>query len=102
MLVGYILVTTQTDTSPVQQALWQAGCKLLVQDEVKSARVEQPGLQQMTALMASGDTLVVWRLAHLGRSLQDVAQKIAALGERGIGIGSLCEAVDTTGHAGVI
>jgi DNA invertase Pin-like site-specific DNA recombinase len=100
MLVGYILVTAQTDTPSLQHALRQAGCKLLVQDEVKGTRFEQPGLRQVSALMAAGDTLVVWRLTHLGRSLQDVTQKIVALGGCGIGVRSLSEALDTTGPEG--
>ena len=47
-----------------------------------------------------GDILVVWRLSRLGRSLQDVAQKLERFAQRGVGVRSLCENIDTSGVEG--
>ena len=109
MLIGYILITTHPETFSLQQhALQQAGCERLILDEVKAgagatrggARFAQPGLQRAMSLLRPGDTLVVCRLARLGRSFQDVAQTITELGRRGIGVRSLREEIDTTGSQG--
>ena len=60
----------------------------------------QPGLLKAMLWLRPGDTLLVWRLSRLGRSLQDVAQKIEHFAQRGVGVRSLCEGIDTSGVEG--
>lgn len=101
MLVGYVLITTNPELLPLQQAaLTQAGCARVIIDEVKGASFEQPGLEKAFVLMQPGDTLAVWRLDRLGRSLQDVVHKIEELSRRRIGLRSLQEDIDTAGPYG--
>jgi DNA invertase Pin-like site-specific DNA recombinase len=62
--------------------------------------VERPGLQEAWRQLRPGDTLVVWRLDRLGRSLKDLVHRVEELQQRGIGFRSLQEAIDTTSAAG--
>ena len=101
MFVGYVRVSHSAETLPLQQAaLKQAGCERIVMDEVQRDPFEQLALQKALSLMQPGDTLVVWRLDRLGRSLQDVVQKVEELARRQIGLRSLQEGIDTRGPAG--
>jgi DNA invertase Pin-like site-specific DNA recombinase len=101
MLVGYVLITINPEMLSLQQdALKQAGCERVIIDEVEGTSFAQPGLEKAFVLMRPGDTLVVWRLDRLGRSLQDVVHKMEELNRRRIGLRSLHEDIDTTGPYG--
>jgi hypothetical protein len=71
MLIGYARVSTGEQNLDLQvDALKQAGCEEVYTDEMSGIKAERPGLQKALAFARSGDTLVVWRLDRLGRSLK--------------------------------
>lgn len=101
MLIGYARVSTLDQTLALQQdALQQAGCDKLYTDTVSGSVTERPGLTQALSVLRPGDTLVVWRLDRLGRSLSHLIETARALSERGVGFRSLQEQLDTTTSGG--
>jgi DNA invertase Pin-like site-specific DNA recombinase len=101
MLIGYARVSSHDQTLALQQdALKQAGCERLFTDTASGARAARPGLDQAVSFARSGDTLVVWKLDRLGRSLPHLIETISGLQERGIGFKSLTEQIDTTTSGG--
>jgi DNA invertase Pin-like site-specific DNA recombinase len=101
MLVGYARVSTQDQTLDLQRdALDKAGCERLFTDTISGSKAERPGLDEALRFLRPGDTLVVWRLDRLGRSLQHLIGTITALQERGIGFRSVTESIDTTTSGG--
>jgi DNA invertase Pin-like site-specific DNA recombinase len=101
MLIGYARVSTHDQTLNLQRdALEKAGCKKLFTDTASGAKVERKGLDAALAYVRKGDTLVVWRLDRLGRSLRDLIATMTKLEERGIGFKSLTENIDTTTSGG--
>lgn len=101
MLVGYARVSTQ-DQSPALQldALTAAGCDRVFEEQASGAQRERPQLQAALDYMHAGDTLVVWRLDRLARSLKQLIETVEALESRQIGIRSVTEAIDTTTSGG--
>ncbi len=92
MLVGYARVSTQEQTLHLQQdALREAGCERSFTDTVSGTKADRPGLAQALELVRPGDTLVVWRLDRLGRSLPHLITTVTQLAEQGIGFRSLTE-----------
>jgi DNA invertase Pin-like site-specific DNA recombinase len=101
MLIGYARVSTQDQTLALQQnALNAAGCELTFTDTVSGTKAKRPGLEETLTYLREGDTLVVWRLDRLGRSLRDLIDTVTELHERGIGFKSLTENIDTTTSGG--
>jgi DNA invertase Pin-like site-specific DNA recombinase len=101
MLIGYARVSTADQTLALQQdALKQAGCDPIFTDTASGASTERPGLDQALSHLRNGDTLVVWRLDRLGRSLQHLIQTVTELDQRGIGFKSTQENIDTTTSGG--
>src|SRR3954465_2219798 len=101
MLIGYARVSTLDQTLALQQdALTAAGCEQLYTDTVSGSVTERPGLTQALSHLRTGDTLVVWRLDRLGRSLAHLIDTIRQLQERDIGFRSLQEQIDTTTSGG--
>jgi DNA invertase Pin-like site-specific DNA recombinase len=101
MLVGYARVSTlEQDASLQIDALQQAGCERIFQDKASGVKTERPGLQEARAFLRKGDTLVVWRLDRLGRSLKHLIEMVSELEGRGVGFRSLQEAIDTTTSGG--
>src|SRR4051794_29421731 len=100
MLVGYARVSTQEQTLALQQdALKKAGCERVVTDTISAAKwaaQERVGLAEALEFMREGDTLVVWKLDRLGRSLKHLIETVTLLQEHGIGFKSLTEQIDTT------
>src|SRR6266704_1788972 len=101
MLIGYARVSTQDQTLDLQtDALKQAGCEKIFTDMTSGAKSERPGLQDAMNHLRAGDTLVVWRLDRLGRTLKHLIATIAELSDNGIGFRSLQENMDTTTSGG--
>lgn len=101
MLIGYARVSTQDQTLDLQtDALKQAGCGKIFTDTTSGAKSERPGLQAAMNHLRAGDTLVVWRLDRLGRTLKHLIATIADLSDKGIGFRSLQENMDTTTSGG--
>src|SRR5512146_2655675 len=101
MLVGYARVSTADQTLGLQNdALTQAGCERVFTDTASGSRTDRPGLDEALEFLRPGDTLVVWRLDRLGRSLRHLIDTLGGLDQRGIGFRSLQEQIDTTTSGG--
>lgn len=101
MLVGYARVSTQDQTLDLQKdALEKTGCEKLFTDTASGAKAERKGLEEALAYVREGDTLVVWRLDRLGRSLNHLIETVADLDDRKIGFRSITESIDTTTSGG--
>jgi len=101
MLIGYARVSTDEQNLDLQlSALKQAGCEQIYTDKVSGTKAERKGLTEALSHLRAGDTLVVWRLDRLGRSLRHLIDTVTDLQERGIGFKSLQESIDTTTSGG--
>src|SRR3712207_3967728 len=101
MLIGYARISTLEQTLALQQdALTAAGCERLYTDTASGARTDRPGLEQALSNLRPGDTLVVWRLDRLGRSLEHLIATIRHLEQQGIHFRSLQEQLDTATSGG--
>jgi DNA invertase Pin-like site-specific DNA recombinase len=101
MLVGYARVSTQEQTLNLQiDALKKAGCERLFEDVISGAKAERKGLAEAMDFVRAGDTLVVWKLDRLGRSLKHLIEAVTGLHERKVGFKSLTEQIDTTTSGG--
>jgi DNA invertase Pin-like site-specific DNA recombinase len=103
-LIGYARVSTIEQDLKLQiDALQAAGCaqELIFVDTASGAKTERAGLTAALKLLSTGDTLLVWRLDRLGRSMVELVNLVEGLRERGIGFRSLCDgAIDTTTASG--
>ena len=103
-LLGYARVSTpdRQDLSLQTHALAAAGVAEadLYTDTASGARADRPGLTQLLATATRGDTVLLWRLDRLGRSVRDLADLAENLREADVGIRSLTDGVDTTTSAG--
>jgi DNA invertase Pin-like site-specific DNA recombinase len=101
MLIGYARVSTTDQTLALQQdALTKAGCEKIFTDTASGSQVLRPGLAEALIFARSGDTLVVWRLDRLGRTLRHLIDTIKTLKERGIQFRSIQEQIDTSTSGG--
>jgi DNA invertase Pin-like site-specific DNA recombinase len=101
MKIGYARISTDDQNLDMQErALRDAGVSQLFSDQVSGAARSRPGLDAALAALKTGDTLVVWRLDRLGRSLPHLISVVAELGERGVEFQSLSDRVDTTSAQG--
>ena len=101
MLIGYARVSTDDQNLALQRdALAAAGCEKIYEDKTSGAKAERPGLALALEVARAGDTLIVWRLDRLGRSLKDLIALAEGLDKRGVGLKSLKEALDTTSSGG--
>lgn len=101
MLIGYARVSTlEQDVSLQVDALQKAGCERIFQDKISGAKSDRPGLQEALNYARKGDSIVVWRLDRLGRSLKHLIETVGQLEEQGIGFRSLQESIDTTTSGG--
>lgn len=101
MIIGYARVST-TDQNPQLQldALADAGCEQIFQERMTGKFRDRPELGQCLKSLRSGDTLIVWKLDRLARSLKDLVEIVHDLEQRKIGFRSLTEAIDTTSPGG--
>src|SRR4051794_689142 len=101
MMIGYARVSTTDQTLDLQlDALQKAGCTKIFTDTASGAKTERKGLEEAISYVRAGDTIVVWRLDRLGRSLQHLIETIGQLDARNIGFKSLTENIDTTTSGG--
>lgn len=101
MLVGYARVSTQDQDLALQvDALQKAGCGKIYTEKASGAQRDRPELKAALEFMRKGDTLVVWKLDRLARSLKQLIETIEQLDERGIQFNSLTEAMDTATSGG--
>ncbi len=101
-IFGYARVSTKDQNSEAQEeSLRRAGCSRIYRDIASGALSDRSGLEQCLADLNQGDTLIVWKLDRLGRSLPHLVQVVSSLQEKGVGFRSLTEGVvDTTNPAG--
>jgi DNA invertase Pin-like site-specific DNA recombinase len=96
MLIGYARVSTQDQNLTLQiDALTKAGCEKIFEDKGSGTRAKRPGLTKALELMRTGDTLVVWKLDRLGRSVKHLVDLVAGLQKQGVQFKSLTDAIDT-------
>lgn len=101
MLVGYARVSTQDQKPELQlDALKAAGCEKIFMEKASGAQRERPELHAAVEYMRTGDTLVVWKLDRLARSVKQLIETVEGLGARGVGFRSITEAIDTTTAGG--
>ncbi|MFW5454075.1 recombinase family protein [Thioalkalivibrio sulfidiphilus] len=101
MLIGYARVSTQDQDPSLQlDALQAAGCDRVFTEKASGAQRDRPELLAAVDFMRPGDTLIVWRLDRLARSIKQLIETVESLGERNIGFRSLTEAIDTTTSGG--
>lgn len=99
--IGYARVSTDDQNLDLQcAALKAAGCNPVFEDQVFGMAFRRPGLDQALARLGAGDSLVVWRLDRLGRSLPQLIDTIRLIGETGAEFRSLTESIDTTTAGG--
>lgn len=101
MLIGYARVSTEDQTLTLQKdALEKIGCSKIFTDIISGATTERPGLTEALTYLREGDSLVVWKLDRLGRSLKHLIETVTALNNRNIGFQSITEQIDTTTSGG--
>src|SRR5438045_2286564 len=101
MLIGYARVSTQDQTLNLQRdALEKIGCSKIFTDTISGAATERKGLAEALEYVREGDSLVVWKLDRLGRSLKHLIDTISNLNNRKIGFKSITENIDTTTSGG--
>ena len=83
-------------------ALAKAGCAQVFEDHTSGAKAERPGLTEALRFVRRGDTLVVWKLDRLGRSMAHLIETVRKLETKGVGFRSLTEGVDTTTPSGTL
>src|SRR3954466_14290904 len=100
-LIGYARVSTADQNLELQlDALKEAGCRRVFEETASGANKIRPQLRDALDFLQPGDTLVVWKLDRLARSVQQLIEIIEQLHQRGCGFKSLTEAIDTTTAGG--
>jgi DNA invertase Pin-like site-specific DNA recombinase len=103
MLIGYARVSTVDQNLDLQRiALKEAGCEKVFIEQMSGAVADRPELMAALGFMRGGDTLVVWKLDPLARSVKQLIETVEKLRERGIAFRSLTEALDTTSAQGLL
>ena len=101
MNLGYARISTLDQNLELQEdALTKAGCEKIFRDVASGAVDSRRGLTEAIEFARCGDTLVVWKLDRLGRSLKHLIETVNLLKERGVGLLSLQEKIDTTTSGG--
>ncbi|OXJ35910.1 DNA resolvase [Burkholderia sp. HI2714] len=104
MKIGYARVSTEEQSLDLQLlALQAAGCDKILSDHGASgSRFDRAGLHEALSGVQAGDTLVVWRLDRLGRSLGHLVEVVGGLGKRNVEFVSLTESIDTRSPTGML
>lgn len=101
MKIGYARISTDTQNLALQlDALKKEGCEEIFQEQISGSTKERPELTRMKTILRDGDTVVVWRLDRLGRSLVNIINLVLELRARGVNIKGLNDGVDTSTSSG--
>lgn len=102
MLVGYARVSSQDQNLELQhQALQKAGCTKIYNDKLSGkSKEKREGLKLSLEVLRKGDTLVVWKLDRLGRSVKDLIEIVTQLEKNGIHFKSITDNIDTSSPSG--
>jgi DNA invertase Pin-like site-specific DNA recombinase len=101
MRIGYARVSTYDQNLDLQKdALEKAGCEKIFVDQLSGTLAARPGLERAMEMLRKGDTLVVWRLDRLGRSLKHLIELVGEFEQRGVAFQSLQESIDTSSAGG--
>jgi len=101
MLIGYARVSTQDQNPELQiDALKKVGCEKIFVEKASGAQRDRPELKAVLEYMRAGDTLVVWKLDRLARSIKQLIETVEGLEKQSMGFQSLTEAIDTTTSSG--
>lgn len=96
MQIGYVRVSTNDQNPDLQRdAIKRAGCELIFEDRISGAKARRPGLNKLLKTIKPGDTVVVWKLDRLGRSLINLADLLQLFKTRGVEFHSLTEGINT-------
>ena len=96
MLIGYARLSTQDQNLELQlDALTKAGCQKVFEDTISGTRADRPGLGKALDMLREGDTLVVWKLDRLGRSVKQLVKLVSALHKQNVQFKSLTDSIDT-------
>ena len=104
-LIGYARVSTKDQDLALQiDALEKAGCVRIFEDKVSGAKSVRKGLEDCLSSLQDGDTLIIWRLDRLGRSLQHLVTLVTDLRDKGVSLRSIQDGVidTTTANGGLI
>lgn len=104
MRIGYARVSTLDQNPELQlEKLREAGCERVVVEKASGARADRPELTRLLRdMLREGDTLVIWKLDRLARSLKQLIETAEDLKGRGIGLVSLTDAIDTSSSGGML
>lgn len=97
MLIGYVRVSTNDQNTALQRnALECAGCEQIFEDKISGKSTSRPGLKRALKTLSEGDTLVVWKLDRLGRSMRHLVTLTEELRQRGVNFRSMTDSIDTS------
>jgi DNA invertase Pin-like site-specific DNA recombinase len=101
MNIGYARVSTRDQNLELQlDALIKAGCETIYQEKVSGANASRPELDKLLSQLRAGDTVYIYKLDRLGRSLKHLLQVVGDFQQRGVGLVSLTDAINTTSAQG--
>ena len=96
MLIGYARVSTQDQNLELQrEALAKAGCQKIFEDMASGTRADRPGLANALEMLREGDTVVVWKLDRLGRSVKQLVDLVGELHKQSVQFKSITDSIDT-------
>jgi DNA invertase Pin-like site-specific DNA recombinase len=101
MLIGYARVSTTDQNLTLQKdALLKAGCEKIYTDEMSGTKSDRPGLSKALEILRKDDTLVVWKLDRLGRSVKNLIELVSDINKQDIHFKSLTDSIDTSTPSG--
>ena len=101
MTIGYARVSTKDQDLSLQiDALEKAGCRKIYREKITGASRDRPELQKMIEHLREEDTVVIWKLDRLGRSLKDLVHLVTEIQSRGAALQSLNDAINTSTPGG--
>ncbi|EOX9506573.1 TPA: recombinase family protein [Citrobacter amalonaticus] len=101
MQIGYVRVSTNEQNTDLQrEALERSGCEQIFEEKMSGTVANRPALKKLLRTLKEGDTLVVWKLDRLGRSMRNLVLLVDELRQRGIHFRSLTDSIDTSSPMG--